>query len=78
MEVFRATVYACLTLTAIAQLTLVFNGSDVLHETDSFSYVNYNIDTGSLYNGMDFRDPKFRALTTQVRWEVGAMRSCAL
>jgi hypothetical protein len=32
---------------SVAQLSLVFNGSDVLHTVDSFSYVNYNIDTGA-------------------------------
>ena len=30
------------------------------------SYVNYNIDTGSLFNGMDFADSKFRTLVSQL------------
>ena len=29
-------------------------------------YVNFNIDTGSLYNGMDFADAKFRQLTANL------------
>lgn len=35
------------------------------HQVDSF-YVNYNIDTGSLFNGMNFSDTKFRTLVTQL------------
>lgn len=35
------------------------------HIVDS-RYVNYNIDTGSLFNGMDFGDAKFRALVTNL------------
>ena len=30
------------------------------------SYINYNIDTGSLYNGMNFSDTKFRRLVSQL------------
>jgi hypothetical protein len=35
------------------------------HTVDKL-YVNYNIDTGSLFNGMNFSDPKFRTLVAQL------------
>jgi len=43
-------------------LQVAFNGSTPLNVVDKL-YVNYNIDTGSLFNGIDFFDPKFRALS---------------
>lgn len=39
-----------------------FNASTPLNVVDRL-YLNYNIDTGSLFNGIDFFDPKFRALS---------------
>jgi hypothetical protein len=64
--VFRDLVtFALIVAPAATQLILDFNASEVIHEVDA-SYINYNIDTGSLYNGMDFQDKKFRALTAQL------------
>ena len=48
-----------------AQLTIALNGSAPLNTVDE-TYVAYNIDTGSLYNGMNFSDTKFRTLVGQL------------
>lgn len=50
-------------LSAEAQLQLSIDTSQAKNIVDS-SYINYNIDTGSLYNGMNFSDTKFRTLVT--------------
>lgn len=47
------------------QLILAFDGTVSRYEVDKL-YVNFNIDTGSLYNGLDFSDPKLRTLTQQL------------
>lgn len=36
-------------------------------------YVNFNIDTGSLYNGMDFSNEKFRTLVSQLAQPYGSI-----
>jgi hypothetical protein len=48
-----------------AQLYVDYDRVRPLHIVDE-QYINYNIDTGSLYNGMDFGDPKFRQLVRQL------------
>lgn len=65
VKMSRSLVLLGLVGSSLGQMSLVFNGSEIIHEVDA-TYVNYNIDTGSLYNGMDFRDPKLRALTAQL------------
>ena len=46
-------------------LTLSFDASAALHQV-SDRYVCFNIDTGSLYNGMNFSDSVFRTLVRQL------------
>ena len=46
-------------------VTLSLDAATPLH-TVSDVYVAFNIDTGSLYNGMDFADPVFRTLVQQL------------
>ena len=46
-------------------LALTFDAAAALHEV-SGQYVCFNIDTGSLYNGMDFTDTVFRTLVRQL------------
>ena len=50
---------------AAAQLSLSFDASSPLHRV-SPRYVAYNIDTGSLYNGMNFSDPALRTIVAQL------------
>jgi hypothetical protein len=50
---------------AYAQVQLTVDTSVAKTVVDLF-YVNYNIDTGSLYNGMNFSDTKFRTLVEQL------------
>jgi len=52
-------------LTEAAQVSLEYDDSKVKTTTDAF-FINYNIDTGSLYNGMNFSDVKFRRLVSQL------------
>lgn len=54
-----------LDVVANAQLTLSYISSTPLHRV-STSYVCFNIDTGSLYNGMNFSDATFRTLVKQL------------
>lgn len=58
---------SCLALAALstAELSLTFNAA-TSHNTVDKSFINYNIDTGSLYNGMNFSDTKFRTLVAQL------------
>jgi hypothetical protein len=44
---------------AAAPITLAFDAVTPLH-TVADKYVSFNIDTGSLYNGMDFSDVRLR------------------
>ena len=55
-----------------AQLTLDFDGSRPLH-TVSSRYVAFNIDTGSLYNGMNFSDTVLRTLVKQLTLGAGSI-----
>ena len=50
---------------AAAQLAFDFDPSVALHRVSDV-YVAFNIDTGSLYNGMNFSDVKFRKLVSQL------------
>ena len=50
-------------VSSLSSLTLTIGG--VINTVDD-RYVNFNIDTGSLYNGMDFADTKFRTLVAQL------------
>ena len=50
---------------AAADVSFAFDPSRAQNEVDK-RYVCYNIDTGSLFNGMDFNDPKFRTLVSQL------------
>lgn len=51
---------------AAQTLTISFVQSTPLKAVDSFSYLNYNIDTGSIYNGFDWLDPKLIAISRQL------------
>jgi hypothetical protein len=44
-----------------AAISLAFDAATALH-TVADKYVSFNIDTGSLYNGMDFGDPLLRCV----------------
>jgi heparanase len=48
-----------------SQIQLSFTTSSPLHRVDE-RYVCFNIDTGSLYNGMNFSDTTFRTLVNQL------------
>jgi hypothetical protein len=50
---------------ANAEVTLTLNAQTPQTIVDKL-YVNYNIDTGSLFNGMNFSDTKFRTLVSQL------------
>jgi hypothetical protein len=67
---FAAAAAALTSATAAAApqqaLALSFDGAAPPLHTVSDRYVCFNIDTGSLYNGMDFSDPVLRTLVTQL------------
>ncbi len=50
---------------ASADVSFDFDAATAANTVDSL-YVCYNIDTGSLFNGMDFADTKFRTLVSQL------------
>jgi hypothetical protein len=52
-------------LSNAVSLSLAFEGAKPKKTVDEI-YVAYNIDTGSLYNGMNFSDAKLRKLTSQL------------
>ena len=58
-----------------AQLYVDYDRMRPLHIVDE-QYINYNIDTGSLYNGMDFGDAKFRQLVRQLTAPFGPQVLC--
>lgn len=45
--------------------TISFDPQTPLHTTNSM-YINFNIDTGSIYNGFDFREPVLINLVKQL------------
>jgi heparanase 1 len=66
MAANRLAALALLAPLAAAQLSLSFDPSaPPLHSVDE-RYVCFNIDTGSLYNGMNFSDTVFRTLVKQL------------
>ena len=65
MATIRVALALALALAARAQVALDFDVGTVLH-TVSDRYVCFNIDTGSLYNGMNFSDATFRTLVSQL------------
>lgn len=52
-------------LAPAAPISLTYVTTSYLKEVDTH-YVNFNIDTGSLYNGLNFSDAKLRILTQQL------------
>jgi len=51
--------------TVYSQTAVSFDSSTPLHTTNS-KYVCFNIDTGSIYNGFDFREPVLINLVKQL------------
>jgi hypothetical protein len=58
-----AALLLCVLTPAAAQLSLSIDTTKAKTTVDA-AFVNYNIDTGSLFNGMDFTDVKFRTLVS--------------
>ena len=67
-----AAALAVASASAQSSLTLDFDGSRPLH-TVSSRYVAFNIDTGSLYNGMNFSDLVLRTLVKQLTLGAGSI-----
>ena len=61
----RFATLAALAVSQASAASLTLTLGPVINTVDA-RYVNFNIDTGSLYNGMDFSDPKFRTLVSQL------------